>query len=66
MKQFWAIFLTFLFFSIGTISIAFYYMLSGFLWYHVFLLLGSQIISLPALIFWEDYFTNLFFENKKD
>ena len=46
--------------SIGTICMGLFFTASGFKWYHLFLLIGSQLIYIPAFNHWINYFKNLY------
>ena len=66
MKHFLIGFLTTIIFAIGWFSLAFYLIIPGFYWYHIFLFAGLHLITVPAMLFWKDYFTDLFFEDKEN
>ena len=60
MKKFFINVLIFIIILIGWTSTALYFKLPGFNWYHYILGIVVQIILLPALFWWKDYFYELF------
>lgn len=64
MKKFFVILLILIVLGIGYLSTAYYFIIPKFQWYHILLLLGSHIITVPAIIFWKNYFYDLFFTDE--
>ena len=44
---------------IGYASIYYYGAIHGFYWYHLLLGLGSNFLTMPALVWWKNYFDNI-------
>lgn len=60
MKKFFVWSLIVMTLLIGTFCCISYLNVGGMQWYHLFLLAGAQILFIPALQWWRDFFYGLF------
>lgn len=60
MKKVIAIVLAYIVMLIGFVSTGFYFAIHGWFWYHYILLVGTMLLTVPAIDYWYVYFKRLF------
>jgi len=60
MKTFFIYLLAFIFYMTGYISVILTANLKGFEWWYILIIIGTCFIIIPAILWWCNYFENLF------